>query len=323
MQLELDPASVDRFENRMGDFGPWMHDYRLGERIITGYYKYEGVGEDLTFVNSRSPKGDLERLRTAYEQRRRDLWARFVDSLFAAVAPNREQRAALHLLDIASATGQLSIRAVQAGFGRVTSSEIRESQVAQQRLLLECLKDPVYRTRIGVLHDPASADEPAFPDRYLADQPDVVCSFGLLYHLTNPFGHLANLHAIAKRYAIVYTMTHFHPFAKNMWYLTAEKAGWITKAVSSISWTPHFLEVARLCRQVGFASVDLYYPDLFAQNFREMTGRYSRWTDVKLITQMGLHRATGIRVGHLRNHEFSLFQYTNLNPNYVAYVCGK
>ena len=199
MQLELDPASIDRFEDRMGDFGPWMHDYRLGERIITGYFKYEGVGEQLSFVNRRSPEADIARLRAAYEQRRRDVWPRFVESLFDAAAPDRSRRAAMHLLDIASATGQLSIRAVQAGFGRVTSSEIRESQVAQQRLLLECLKDPVYQSTITPVHDPISADAPEFPQRYLEDQPDIACSFGLLYHVTNPLGHLRNLHAIARR----------------------------------------------------------------------------------------------------------------------------
>jgi len=32
MELELDLAKVDLFERRMGDFGPWMYDYRLGDR---------------------------------------------------------------------------------------------------------------------------------------------------------------------------------------------------------------------------------------------------------------------------------------------------
>ena len=118
-------------------------------------------------------------------------------------------------------------------------------------------------------------------------------------------------------------MTHYHPLAKNLWCLTAENAAWITKAVSSVSWTPHFLEVARLCREVGFSSVEICYPGTFARNFPEMTGGYSRLTDAKLIAHMGLHRLTGIRLGHLRNHDFRLFQYLNLNPNYVAYVCRK
>jgi SAM-dependent methyltransferase len=323
MELELDRDRVDLFERRMGELGPWMHDYRFGDRIITGYFKYEGVGERLTFVNRRSPAAEIDVLRQAYERRRRDVWVPFVESLFTRVAPSAAERAAMHVLDVGSATGQLSLLAVQAGFGRVTSSEIRASQVEQQRLILECLKDQTYRDRLTPIHDPVSADSPDFPGRYHADPPDLVCSFGLLYHLTNPLQHLQNIHALATRYAIVYTMTHYHPLAKNMWYLTAEKATWITKAASSISWTPHFLEVAKLCREVGFRSVDICYPDIFRRRFPEMTAGYSRWTDAKLAGQMALHRLTGIRLGHMRNHEFSYFQYAHVNPNYVAYVCRK
>jgi SAM-dependent methyltransferase len=307
----------------MGDFGPWMHAYRLGERVITGYFKYEGVGEQLTFVNRSSPHADVDRLRRAYESRRHEVWAAFVETLFDRAVPSRSVRGSLHVLDLGSATGQLSIRAVQAGFGRVTSSEIRAPQVEQQRLLLECLKDATYRARVTTVHDPVSADAPEFPARYRDDPPDVVCSFGLLYHLTNPLQHLITLHRITRSWAIVYTMTHFHPMAKNMWYLTSEKADWVTKAVSSISWTPHFLEVAKLCREVGFASVEICYPEMFERRFPEMTRGYSRWTDVKLAGEMAIHRLAGIRLGHLRNHDFRFFQYAHVNPNYVAYVCRK
>ena len=323
MDLALDPDRVELFERRMGDHGPWMHDYRFGDRLLTGYSKYEGVDGNLTFVNSRSPDADVTRLRDAYLGRRRGVWDGFVESLFDRAEPSRSARAAMHLLDVGSGTGQLSIRAVQAGFGRVTSAEIRPGQIEQQRLLLECLADPVYRERLTPVQDPISADAPEFPDRYRAAPPDVVCSFGVLYHLTNPLQHLINLHAITSDAAIVYTMTHYHPLAKGMWYLTREGAGWVTKAVSSISWTPHFLEVAKLCRDVGFRSVEMCYPDLFRRRFPEMTGGYSRWTDVKLAAQMAVQRATGIRLGHLRNHDFEFFRDVNVNPNYVAYVCRK
>src|SRR5207244_11441062 len=125
------------------------------------------------------------RLRVAYERRRRDVWPPFVDSLFDRVAPSRGDRARLHLLDVGSATGQLSIRAVQAGFGRVTSSEIRGEQVEQQRLLFECLRDPVYRERIRPVHDTTSADATAFPERSTNDPPGGGCCFGPLYHLAH------------------------------------------------------------------------------------------------------------------------------------------
>src|SRR5438874_608542 len=98
MQLELEPSAIDRFELKMGEYGPWMHDYRLGESIITGYFKYEGIGEQLTFVNSRSPAADIARMREAYERRRHDVWSGFVASLFDRVAPSGADRAAMHLL---------------------------------------------------------------------------------------------------------------------------------------------------------------------------------------------------------------------------------
>jgi SAM-dependent methyltransferase len=322
MQFELDPARIEQFEDEMGRHGPWMHPFRFHDRIITGYFKEHGIGQDLTFVNRRSAAADVDRLRRAYETRRHEIWYDFVDSLFEKVAPSRTTRASMHVLDIASATGQVSFLAARAGFGRITSSEIRDTQVALQRLILECVKDPSYAERITPMHDPVSADVPEFTNAYAADPPNVACSFGLLYHLTNPLQHLQNLFAITRQHAIIYTMTHYHPLAKNMWYLTPEDAGWATKAMGSISWTPHFSEVARLCRQVGFRRVEVAYPAMFHDNFPEMTGSYSRVTDLKLAAQMAIHRYTGVRLGHLRNHDPRLFMNA-VNPNYVAYVCSK
>lgn len=323
MRLELAPVRVDTFERQMETLGPWMHAFDLGPQILTGNYKYEGLENSLTFVNRRSPDRDIVRMREAYSRRQHHVWSDFIESIFARVSPDPTRRASMRVLDIASATGQLSFRAVQAGFGHVISSEIRREQSAQEELLLESLKDETYRERITVLHDPISADVPEFPDRYRATPPDLVLSFGLLYHLANPVQHLVNLHAITDRHAVIYTMTHYHPLAKNMWYLTLENPDWITKAVSGLSWTPHFSEVARLLRKVGFRRVEICYPTLFTENFPEMVDGYSRWTDAKLLAQMAFERFTGIRLGHLRNHDFKFFKYSNLNPNYVAYVCEK
>lgn len=306
----------------MGDFGPWMHPFELGDDIYTGYYKYQGLPTSLTFVNRFSPPADIERMRHAYRTRRHDLWDTFVGSVFDRVSP-RERRGSLHVLDIASATGQLSFRAVQEGFGRVTSSEIRAGQSAQERLLLDAISDPIYRHKITLVHDPVSADDSSYPDRYLVDQPDVVCSFGLLYHLVNSFQHLVNLYRIARQVVAIDTMTHYHPFAKGFWSLTLENADWITKATSSISWTPHFLEVARLCRIVGFRRVTVVYPELFLRHFPEMAGGYTRWTDIKLAAAMTLQRVTGVRLTHMRNFDADLIRSTNLNPNYVTYICEK
>lgn len=322
MKLPLSPDGVDSFERQIDDFGPWMHAYHLGDDIYTGYYKSQGLPRSLTWVTRSSATADIERMREAYNRRRHDLWTEYVQSIFDRVC-DKDCRSSLHLLDIGSASGLLSFRAVQDGFGRVTSSEIRPEQCAQQRLLLDTLSNSKYRQRIAVVHDPVSADDPSFPERYLVDQPDIVCSFGLLYHLVNPFQHLVNLHRIAGRAAVVYSMTHYHPFAKGFWALGIEDAEWITKSTSSISWTPHFLEVARLCRVVGFRRVTVVYPQLFMRNFPEMVSGRSRWVDVKLAAAMALQRLTGVRIGHMRNFEPDYFRDSTMNPNYAAYVCEK
>jgi len=319
VELALDPARAGEFEDRMIALAPWMHAFRFGPSIYTGYYKYEGVGAELTCVNSRSDRADVERLRDAYAKRQSAPWSDFVNQIFDLIEPDRSRRGGLRVLDVASATGQLSMRAVDAGFGRVLSSEIRPNQVEQQRLILSSIQDARYRNAIEVVHDPISADAEEFPSRYAAFAPDVVLSFGLLYHLANPLQHLLNLRRIARRAAVVYTMTHISPFAKRAWYLTIENRDWITKATSSVSWTPHYTEVSRIAREIGFRNVRLAYPEMFARNFRGYA-RYTRATDVTLLAEKICRMTFGVHVGSLRNQRFEYFRYADVNPNYFAYV---
>jgi 2-polyprenyl-3-methyl-5-hydroxy-6-metoxy-1,4-benzoquinol methylase len=322
MRLPLDPARVADFEEQMGAVAPWMHAFRFGDSIYTGYYKYEGVDGNLTYANSRSAPGDLETLRQAYATRDPVAWPAFVNQLFDLVEPDRARRADLRVLDIASATGQLSLRAIDAGFGRVMSSEIRANQVAQQRLILSSLQDARYRDAIEVVHDPLSADDDGYPARYAAFAPDVVCSFGLLYHLANPVQHLINLRDITRGVAVVYTTTHISPFARRAWHLTLENRDWITKATSGVSWTPHFLEVSRLAREIGFRRATVAYPEMFARQFPGYA-RDSRATDVALLLAKACRMAFGVHWGAERNQRFEYFRHSNLNPNYFAYVLEK
>jgi hypothetical protein len=228
----------------------------------------------------------------------------------------------MRLLDVASATGQMSLRAVDAGFGRVLSSEIRPEQVAQQELILASLEDGRYRTAIEVVHDPVSADAETFPDRYREFQPDIACSLGLLYHLANPVQHLVNLREITRRYALVYTMVHFSPVARRMWTLTLEDRAWMTKAVAGVSWTPHFLELARVAREIGFRRVTPLYPDIFSRHFRDY-GHYTRRTDARLLGEMLCDRMFGIKLGSARNSRPEYFRHSGMSPAYFGYVMEK
>lgn len=298
-----------------------MHSYWFGGDIYTGYYKHEGLG-GVTYVNSRSGAGNITKVRSAYGARDRAAWAQFVNSLFDRVEPDRTARGQMRVLDVASATGQLSIRAVDAGFGRVLSSEIRPNQCAQQELILASVADKKYRDTIELVHDPVSADADTFPDRYEAFAPDLVCSFGLLYHLANPVQHLINLRTITRRYALVYTMVHLYPLAKRMWSLTLEDSAWMTKATSGISWTPHLLELARVAREVGFRRVTPVYPDMFKKHFQDYD-RYSRMTDAKLLSQVFCDKVFGLKLGAARNFRPGYFQHAGMSPAYFAYVMEK
>jgi hypothetical protein len=315
MKIDPDPKKTAYFEDHMGEHPDWMHHYRFGEEILTGHYKYQGIKS--TFVNSRSPESDIAAMRKAYEAEDFTHPSGFRQKLFSLL-PNLQNMAAL---DIAAATGQLSIAASDAGFKRVIASELRLSQVEQFRLIQSCAAERRY-ANIESIHDPVSADDMAFPDRYKNEGVDCAFSMGLLYHLTNPLQHLVNLAAITSRYAVVYTMTHSNYFAQNKWELTVENPEWMTKAVSGISWTPFYLDVPRLLKAVGFKTVKIVYPDLFETNFKP-PAEAKRHDAAKWIIETALYRVMGLRIGAQKNFDFAYFLNTGLNPNYFAYVCEK
>ena len=296
-----------------------MHPFKFGPNTFTGYYKYDGLDSNLTWVTDGSAAGDLTRLRAAYENfAAHDEWTPFLLSLFRQgdARPLAEQTA----LDIGAGSGRNALLAAQAGFGMTTAAEIRHNQSAQLEWILENASDERIRSRVRAVHEPLSADDPAFGEKYLQSA-DVAFSLGLLYHLANPWQHLINLRRIVKRRAIIYTLTHQNPLAKQMWFMTPEAAGWITKAVAGVGWTPHYFDLSRLCVQAGFGRVTLHYAPRFAQHFPRFNDPPTRVHDLKQLSAMMLHRATGFRVGPMKNQDFDYFRSTGLNPNYFAYVC--
>lgn len=310
MRLSLNPNSLDEFVGGMP--GIWMHRYRFDDSTITGYYKALGLG-NLTFVNRQSSAADIEKMRRAYESIDHTAWPRFYRRMLEHIP--EAARPSMTVADISSATGRNSILAVDAGFGRVTSSEIRPEQCAQQELVYRCLANPIYRDRITVLNDTVSADDEAFPGRY---DVDVALSFGLLYHLANPVQHLVNLHRMVRHSAVVYTMTHQSMASRGMWRLTLEDPEGVTKATSSISWQPHYLDIPQLCRDIGFKSVTMLYPDVFEARWP----RYAEYTRAHEKIDALLSFA-GLRRGPLSANDPRLTKITGINPNYFAYVLTK
>lgn len=249
-------------EARLDELAPWMHCFKLGESTFVGYYKVQGLGLDETYCGRASPADRRSRLSNAY-------------AAYNAIGPRAwfmklwdclglSDRRSASLLDLSSATGEKSFWAAQAGFGSIVSSEIRLNQHRQHQALLDATSETAYKA-IRAVHDPISADDVEFPKSY--GNFDVVCSFGLLYHLQNPYQHLRNLHQLTRRFAILETITHQEPNAKGYWSFLLEDARVITKAVSSISWKPHYLAVVEMAKLAGFRSVEIHYPDCFAVNF--------------------------------------------------------
>ena len=318
MELKLNPDQITYFEERMKELVPWIHTFKFSEEILTGYFKTEdGLGRAQTYVNSHSNQEDVAKMRNAYEAIDHTIHRNFFTKIMQHIAPLDRKNACL--LDIASATGKLSMYAVDDGFGKVISSEIRKNQCNQQRLIYDCLENQIYNQTITLINDPTSADADNFSENYKEFDIDIVLSFGLLYHLVNPLQHLINLRNLTNKYAVIYTLTHFSPFAKRMWHLRMEDSTWITKATSSVSWIPHFIEVKRLCKQVGFKEVKIVYPDVFEKKFSDFED-YSVMTDAKLMFQLMLKKLTGVGLGMVGSQNPFFFHHTGMNPNYFAYV---
>jgi len=208
----------------------------------------------------------------------------------------------------------------------VIASEIREGSHAQHRLILDLIADESYAQRTVAINDTKSADAADFVDRYLDENIDIVCSFGLLYHLTNPMQHLMNLKRIARRYMLLYTKTYFDWSSgvqgRRGWRSTIEPSADIANATSGFGWIPHQMEVAKAADQVGLRLVGIDYPEPFARHFpyfnaspREVFARRA----MESIASRVLRRP----FGYTRNLDPAYGARFHLNPNYFMYVFEK
>ena len=62
MYLEIKKTKIKKFEKQIEVLAPWMHSFKFSENLIVGYFKYEGVGGELTYINSKSSKEDKKKL---------------------------------------------------------------------------------------------------------------------------------------------------------------------------------------------------------------------------------------------------------------------
>jgi SAM-dependent methyltransferase len=219
-------------------------------------------------------------------------------------------------LDIGSATGRYSFALALAG-ADVQGVEIRPEQVEQARLI-QSLDERLSRASVSFRHDPTSADDPSFLS---GEEYDVVVSWGLLYHLANPVQHLRNLGRLAKRAAIVNTMTH--QGEPGSWRLLLSDPNWVTKSIEGVGWQPHFLEVPRLLHAAGFDRVDIVFDPLTEELQRRWissatSSRGRRAARLLVPPAVGRVAGTPARKRVLRLYAAAQRQYAN--ASYFTYV---
>jgi hypothetical protein len=323
MEFALKPEATDSFEARMGEIGPWFHSYKFGESTYTGFYKHEGLSWDTTWCNSKSPPDVVARLRQAYGRRNLQPWKDLVAEAVSQTGLDPKRSAAL---DISSAGGRNSFILADLGFGKVVASEIREASHAQHKLIVNSIQDARYSAVTELVNDPTSADDSRFPDRYAGSEIDLACSFHLLYHLTNPAQHIINLHAITRRYALIFTKTH-HQYAlswagKRGWLPTIEQIDDPANAALGFGWTPSYWEVPRLARQAGFDLRWAGYLAPFEKNFPYFR-RSPNYVLGRRLMEDVASRVLGTPVGFRRNLDKKYHGPFHVDPHYFMYVLEK
>src|SRR5262249_6890977 len=139
------------FEAEMEKVAPWFHSYKFGDAIYTGYYKYEGLGWDETWCNSKSAPDLIGRIRAAYERRDLRPWRNMIAR---AIEQTGLDPAASTALDISSAGGRNSFILADLGFRKVIASEIRPSSHMQHKLILNAIQDQRYEKITETVIDP-------------------------------------------------------------------------------------------------------------------------------------------------------------------------
>ena len=85
---------------------------------------------------------------------------------------------------------------------------------------------------------------------------------------------------------------------------------------------PHFLELVRVAREVGFGKVSPVYPEMFRRHFPDYE-RYTRVTDAKLVAELICDKVLGLKLGSARNFRPEYFRNAGMSPAYFAFVMEK
>ena len=138
MQINLKRNKIRFFESKMNNLAPWMHSFKFGENIYTGYFKYDDIKESLTFVNNKSSTKEISILKNCYHKKNHSIDKDFFFKVLDELKISTNEKRKMNIIDISSATGKKSLWSVDYGFKKVIASEIRKNQTEQLKLILEC-----------------------------------------------------------------------------------------------------------------------------------------------------------------------------------------
>jgi len=246
--VDIDCTVTPELERELIRAAPWIHAYRFDDVTIVGRFKR--IVDETTVCTRESPPDLIRRMQAAYSDHTA------ADQFYE----NREFAARVgtdgSYLDIACGAGLYTFAMTELGIRDVLGIEIRAEQVEQAELV-RSLDQRLQHARFE--HEPVSADDPAFR---AGEAYDGVMSLGLLYHLTNPFQHLANLRRLTRGAVLLRTLTHAGQ--RGAWVSQKEDPHGRTHAWSGVSWIPHYADVPQLLRDAGFGTVEVIAPPKIA-----------------------------------------------------------
>jgi tRNA (mo5U34)-methyltransferase len=166
----------DETERAIEELGPWNVPYHLG--------------------GGRSTRRDTPAVAASFWSYRVDLLNSTVHDLLGADLADST------VLDIASGPGYFALDMAARGAHHVDGMDLREKNIAQARFMAD------YYGIDNATFSVGDVDEFS-PDRRW----DVVLSYGLLYHLVDPVGHVRQLHDLCTRFAVIDTNCAREPFS--------------------------------------------------------------------------------------------------------------
>ena len=312
MRIGIKKQKIKKFENMIPKLSPWLQPFNFDDKVFVGHL-YGPYGK--SFVTKKSSTNEIKEFKELFFKINHDLHQNFFKDIFNDIVGDCSVA-----LDIASATGKYSFILSELGVKKIYSSEIRKNQCDQQKLIIDCANNPKFKNII-VKNDTISADSKEYIKLYKNKKIDLVLSFGLLYHLSNPIQHLINCAEIAKKYVIVHTKTHFLHSGCSEWAYKFESKDWVSLAMEGISATPHYFWLPKFHKKIGFKSCRVVYPKIYSRIFPDFD-KFNRKVSYKM-RMSNLLSKLNVKIGLNKLRDLKIknpYENYTLDPFFLTYV---